>query len=494
VTEQTDSHLLRTYAEHRLETAFVELVRRHVDFVYSSAIRMVRDPHLAEDVTQGVFIALAKRASDLAARASLLGWLHCTTQNIAAQTVRTIERRRAREQEAVAMNELISFLPEPSWEQIERHLDVALGQLTDSDREAVLLRYFQKKSAAEMAQILGISNEAAQKRLNRAVEKLRDFFTKRKITVGAAGLTILISANAVQSAPVGLAATISAAKVAGTAVTTSTIVAATTKIIAMTTLQKTLVTATIAALAGAGVYAAHENVQLRYQIQTLQQQQAPMAEQIGKLQSSLGDATNRMAGLLAENSQLKTVSHQGELLKLRGEVTRLRSDAEQANDPFVKQALRRKANVEKMKQLFLERPDQRIPEMQLLSDEYFFDLARDQDLESSNGIRTAYSEIRNRAENLFAGELQPALQKFYQSNSNQPPASVLALAPFFDPPTDNAILERYHIVATGKSIVGGWSGGWVITQKETPDVDYDGQWFISPVGYSSGPFKHPENQ
>src|SRR6185312_5124168 len=111
------------------------------------------------------------------------------------------------------------------------------------------------------------------------------------------------------------------------------------------------------------------------------------------------------------------------LLRLRGEVTRLRSDAELANDPVVKQALRRKANVEKMKQLFLEHPEQRIPEMELLSEQSFFDLARDQDLESSNGIRTAYSEIRNRAENLFAAELQPALQKYYQSNSNQPPAS-----------------------------------------------------------------------
>lgn len=494
MTEQTDSQLLRAYAERRLEPAFAELVRRHVDFIYSAAIRMVRDPHLAEDVTQGVFIALAKQAPALAERASMVGWLHCTAQNIAAQTVRTIERRRAREQEAVAMNEPIASLREASWEQIEQPLDAALGELSDSDREAVLLRYFQKKSADEMARILGISGEAAQKRLSRAVEKLRVSFTKRKIAVGAGGLTGLISANAVQSAPVGLPATISAAAVAGSAVTSSTMVAATTKIIAMTTLQKTLVTVTVAALAGAGVYAAHENVQLRGQVQTLQQQQAPMAAQIQKLQSSLAEATNRLAGLLVENLQSKAVSNQNELLRLRGEVTRLRGDAELANDPVVRQALRRKANVEKMKQLFLEHPDQRIPEMRLLSDQYFFDLARDQDLESSNGIRMAYSEIRNRAENQFAGELQPALQKFYRSNSNQPPDNILALAPFFDPPIDNAILERYHVIETGKSSVGGWSGGWALTQKETPDPDYDGRWFISPVGYGPAPFKQPEKQ
>ena len=148
MTAQTDHQLLKTYAERRLEPAFTELVRRHVDFVYSAAIRMVRDSHLAEDVTQGVFIALAKQAPDLVERATLAGWLHRTAQNIACQTVRTIERRRAREQESVVMNEHFSASSEAAWEQIEPHLDAALGELSDVDRDAVLLRYFQKKSAA----------------------------------------------------------------------------------------------------------------------------------------------------------------------------------------------------------------------------------------------------------------------------------------------------------------------------------------------------------
>jgi RNA polymerase sigma factor (sigma-70 family) len=427
--------------------------------VYSAALRMVRDSHLAEDVAQGAFMALAQNARLLTEHPVLSGWLHRTAQNLAANAVRANIRRQTREQEAATMNELLSAEPEAPWEQIEPHLDAALSELNEPDRDVLMLRYFEKKSAQEMAVILGISNEAAQKRLTRAVEKLRAFFTKRKITVGAGGLTLLISANAVQAAPVGLAATITAAELAGTAVTTSTIVAATTKISAMTTLQKILVTFTIAALGGASIHEANQAAQLRDQVQRLQQQQAPLAEQIQKLQNSFADATNRLADLLAENSQLKSNSHQNELLTLRGAVARLRSEAEQVNDPVVNQALRRKANVEKMKQLFLEHPDQQIPELQLLSDEYFFDLARDQDLESSNGIRKAFSEIRNRAENQFASKLQEALQKFYQTNSNQPPDTILALAPFFDPPTDTAILEHYHLIETGKSIVGGWAGG-----------------------------------
>ena len=164
MNDRTDSQLLRDYAEHRSEPAFTELVRRHVDFVYSAARRMVCDSHLAEDVTQGVFLALAKNALQLTDRPVLSGWLHRTAQNIAAQTVRTDVRRRAREREAAAMNELLSTGSQASWEHIAPHLDTAWGELSEPDRDALLLRFFERKSAHEMAQALGISDLAAQKR------------------------------------------------------------------------------------------------------------------------------------------------------------------------------------------------------------------------------------------------------------------------------------------------------------------------------------------
>ena len=258
----TDQQLLRDYTERRSEAAFAELVRRHVDLVYSAALRMVCDAHLAEDVSQSVFVAFAQQARQLTDRSIFSGWLHRTTQNLAANAVRTDVRRRAREQEAAAMNELLAHESDAVWEDIAPHLDAALGELSESDRDALMLRYFERKSAQEMAQVLGVSDEAAQKRVNRAVERLREFFTKRGVTVGASGLVVVISANAVQAAPVGLAATISTAAIAGTTVV-ATATAATIKTIAMTTLQKVLITATIIAVGVATPWVIQHQAKLR---------------------------------------------------------------------------------------------------------------------------------------------------------------------------------------------------------------------------------------
>jgi RNA polymerase sigma factor (sigma-70 family) len=283
---------LRDYAGGRSETAFAELVRRYVDFVYSAAVRMVRDAHLAEDVTQDVFVALARNARPLKDRAVLTGWLHRTAQNLAANAVRSDVRRRVREQESAAMNELLSSTPDVSWEQIAPQLDAALGELGESDRDALLLRYFERKSAREMAHILGLSDEAAQKRVQRAVERLRDYFCKRNVTMGAGALAVVISANGVQAAPVGLAALVSdAAVLAATVVPTSTLIA-TTNSIAMTTIQKTVITAALALVAAAGIYEARQAAQWRRQNQALQQQQAAMSEQIRQLQAARNSAAS----------------------------------------------------------------------------------------------------------------------------------------------------------------------------------------------------------
>lgn len=230
----SDSQLLRVFAERRSEAAFAEIVRRHVDLVYSASFRMVHDAHLAKDVSQGVFVALAQGAGKLVNHPVLPGWLHRTTRNIAAQRIRTEVRRRRREREAAILNE--SPADDPSWEEVSPHLDAALGDLADADRDAVLLRYFENKSAGEMAAVLGISAEAAQKRVSRAVEKLRKGLARRGVTAGSAGLATAMSANAVQAAPAGFAASVGTGALVATI---STTVFA--KILGMVTVHKTAV-------------------------------------------------------------------------------------------------------------------------------------------------------------------------------------------------------------------------------------------------------------
>jgi preprotein translocase subunit SecD len=154
------------------------------------------------------------------------------------------------------------------------------------------------------------------------VERLRQFLAKRGVTVGTGGLVVVISANAVQAAPAGLGLAISTAAVlAGEAVSTSSIIAAT-KAIAMTTLQKTLITATIAFAVGIGIYQARQISQLRDQVQTLQQQQAPLTEQIAQLKSNNDGAAHRLAQ--ADKSPSLSSDRLRELLRLRGEVGLLR--------------------------------------------------------------------------------------------------------------------------------------------------------------------------
>jgi len=475
VNDQTDSQLLRAYAEHRSEPAFAELVRRHVDFVYSAALRMVCDSHLAEDVTQGVFVALAKNFAQLADRPVLSGWLHRTAQNIAAQTVRTDVRRRAREQEAVAMNELLSAEPNALWEHIAPHLDAAIGELSEADRDALLLRYFERMSAREMAQTLGTSEDAAQKRVSRAVERLRDFFAKRGVTIGASGLVVVISANAVQAAPVGLAVTISTA-----AALVGTTIATTVETIAMTATQKLLVAAIVVASVITPVLVQHRaQTKLAEQDRALQRQAGRLAE--------LQKENERLANLLAEaNSSRSLPSGQfNELLRLRGQVGRLNRDVREltrlmASDPATgsnalataEEVWSERAN--HLKQWLEANPAGKIPELQFLGDQDWIESIYPNTLSSDEECRRAMSIIRANAEQRVLDILAGALRNYSKANNGQFPSALSELSPYFRSPVDDAILERYEIVRAD-SLVSKLQQGdeWVITQKAPVDETWD---------------------
>jgi RNA polymerase sigma factor (sigma-70 family) len=306
--ERSDAQLLCAFAGRGDEAAFREIVARYADLVYSAALRQVESSAAASDVSQSVFTDLARKAGTLASDGgtalspSLAGWLHRATRYAALNHLRDARRRLTHERQA--MEQLLTNSESGAdWEQIRPMLDEALDGLSDEDREVLLLRYFKNQDFRAVGLTLGVSDDAAQKRVSRAVDRLREFFSKRNVTIGASGLVALLSANAVQSAPVGLAAAISAAAVAGTTVTTSTVVTAT-KAIVMTTLQKAIITTALVATVGTAAYEAHRASAWRSQAQLLAAQHpAPL---VSSNDDELAALHGRLTLLTKQNAELSS--------------------------------------------------------------------------------------------------------------------------------------------------------------------------------------------
>jgi len=483
----SDLDLLGQFARGKSQDAFTELVQRHVNLVYSAALRQVRSPQLAEEIAQSVFADLARDAGKLKSDTVLTAWLYAVTRRTAIDVIRKESRRQLREQIAVELTNMNATAND--WSQIEPLLDDAMAALDETGRSAILLRYFQNKSLREVGEALGTNDDAAQKRVSRAVDRLREFFSKRNVTVGASGLAVVISANAVQAAPAGLAATISAAAaIAGTAVSTSTVITAT-KAIAMTTLQKTVVTAALAAV-GTGIFEAHQAAQLREQNQALQQQQTTLAGQIQQLQGERDGATNQLAGLLAENAQLKSNENENELLKLRGEVTRLENAKTEAeNDPVESAAKAWLTKVNLLKQRLEHTPNEKIPELQFATEIDWLNAANccpqlNTDADYRWGLNILFGEV----EGAFGKMAMNALQKYIQANNGRFPTDLSQLQPYFDSPIDDAILQRYEIVpASSVPKAKEMGDDWLIAQKIRIDANdkNDGREVFGAKGYGN---------
>ncbi len=286
-----DAELLRQYATRHSDSAFAELVRRHLDLVYSSAFRIVgRDAHAAEDVAQAVFLALARKASELSGRRTLAGWLFLTTHHLAAQRVRSDCRRRNREHHAHHMNEIL-HAPDVDWERLRPVLDDTLAQLGDVDREAVVLRYFERKSFAEIGRMLRMSDDAARMRVDRALEKLRTALGRRGVS-STAGVLAAVLGTQVAAAPAGLAGTITAA-VAGAA-TTGTGVVATATIPFMSTIN--IITGTVALVAvGVAVQQYSAAHHMAADLGVMEQNRAALQSRLDNAESRLAQASRSTA-------------------------------------------------------------------------------------------------------------------------------------------------------------------------------------------------------
>lgn len=322
MTEHPD--LLADYIATGSESAFRELVARYVDLVYSAAVRLVNgDTHLAEDVTQTVFADLARLARTFSGGVLLGGWLHRHTCFVASNLLRAERRRLARERHAAEMNAL-DQQPDPS-AQLAPVLDEAVNELGAEDRAAILLRYFEQLDFRAVGEALGSTEEAARKRVDRALAKLHSLLKRRGVTLSAGALATALAASSVTAAPVGFAITISSAALAtAAATTTATAAAAGTTSTLLTVMSMTKMKAgIITALVAAGV-AVPWVMQQKTQ-QQLDQASAQLREQNGQI-ARLTEENARLAKPTPRAATVASNAPNLELLKLRGEVTRLRQD------------------------------------------------------------------------------------------------------------------------------------------------------------------------
>jgi RNA polymerase sigma factor (sigma-70 family) len=525
--QETDAQLLREYAESGSEGAFRELVARHTDLVYSAALRQVGSPEAARDVAQSVFIDFARKAAGIAGSGKgdrdweegceegcevldkggdegsredssrrllqgekgqggghIIGWLYRATRFAALNHLR--EERRRQERERQVMKDLEANSENATdWERVRPVLDEVMEDLSDGERQAVLLRFFQNRDFRSVGESLGVSDDAAQKRVSRALEKLRTGLVRRGVSTTGVALAAALSANAVQVAPAGLAATLSSTALAGLTVTTVNTAAATAaKVIAMSTIQKMIVGATLTLVAGAGIYQAYTASSLRGENQALRQQQNALNATVEQLQHERDDATNRLLEL-AEESQVSS-NNTAELLKLRGEVARLRRDSQQstqwiASTSDVDAATTWARRVAQLRQRLDQWPEAKIPELQYVTEQDWLNAARGE-LNSDEDYRRALSTLRSAGEGKFVGMIQKALKGYMRANNGRMPNEMNQLGPFFETPPDPAALDRWEVAPTKTIESLGLGNDMIITERSAVDDVFDARYAVGPNG------------
>jgi RNA polymerase sigma factor (sigma-70 family) len=451
----SDPDLLQRYVENGSQEAFAALVKRHLDLVYSAARRQVRSPQLAEEVAQSVFLDLSRQACTLQPGTPLAAWLYLVTRRTSIDVIRRESRRQAREQTAVA---IAAMNTSPSaWTHVEPLLDEAMESLDATDRSAVLLRYFENQSLREVGQSLGTSEDAAQKRVSRAVDQLRLFFAKRGVAVTAAGLATDLSANTIQTAPSSLGASIST-YVATSSTTLQLSVTQATKVIAMTVIKKALITTVLVAAIGSALYESYTISRQQSRIQSLQTTSEGLIKQVRQLRQQRDDAFKQMR--IAQTGTVSTPAV-------------ATSKSFQSIEAWI-------ARAEDLRVLLEAMPDKNIPELQLLSDEDWLVIAKDAKLETDEDVRKAFSALRDAAKTKFALILQTALKNYIKTNGDGLPADTSLFIPYFESPVDPAILQRYQIVQNTQL-----GGKWQLNEKSPVDEDYDTLHNIGPNGYGN---------
>jgi RNA polymerase sigma factor (sigma-70 family) len=345
---KSDAQLLRQYAVEKSEAAFGAVVHRYADLVYSAAWRQAGSPDLAGEIAQSVFIDLARKARSLAGSlredASLAGWLYRATRYAALNLMREERRRRARERQV--MQELQSTSDSSSnWESVAPLLDEAISALDDQERDALLLRYFKNQDFRAVGAALGVSDDTAQKRVARSLEKLRATLQRRGVTTTTTALSAALASHAVQAAPAGLAAAWISASLANAAMqggATFTLL----KLMSMTKFQLSLGVIVVGSLA-ATMAIQHqteskmrgENQALRLQVASLAADNERLANRLPQISPARPLADDQLRELLRLRGEVGMLRQQTNLLgSLREEIRHLQASTATTKDPSEEQA------------------------------------------------------------------------------------------------------------------------------------------------------------
>jgi RNA polymerase sigma factor (sigma-70 family) len=470
--EKPDAQLLRVFVEGRNQDVFRELVRRYTNLVYSAAYRHTGRPELAEDLAQEVFTDLARKAGTLLRAPgregetwSLAGWLYRSTRLAALEHLRKERRREARERQVMANPELAEG--EVRWEAIQPLIDDALSELADDDREALLLRFFKERDFRSIGTALGVSEDTAQKRVTRALEKLRAILARQGVTASAMVLTTTLSANAVMLAPSGLPALLASTALANAALNWGATATAI-KAAAATTLQKLAVGGSLSLLVGAGLFQAGRAVSLGAQAKNLSAQNAVLQADIRQFQQERDQAADQANSMAADLAVAR--SPNDELLLLRKELTGLDRESQALRDANAR--LARAAGdldktpeelvaerVARLKQWIKDHPDQEIPEFKYLAE---------RDWESASAVspddmRLCAQRLRYQAQHTVTLSFLVACNQYLRQKSGEMPFDLSELKPFLRDTPDDRVLQRYAVLPASALVTNLAGGDWIVT-------------------------------
>jgi RNA polymerase sigma factor (sigma-70 family) len=446
----SDAELLLRYARNRDEAAFAEIVHGHIALVYSAAIRRVGgDAHAAAEITQSVFVALARNAERLAKHPVLNAWLHASTRNAAANLRRREQRRDRQLQEIQVMHELNSSERlAQEWQSIRGVLDESLDELGESDRQAIILRFFENQTYPAIGGILGLQEEAARMRVGRALETLRTRLARRGIASTAALLSGALSANSVVSVPAGLAASTAAAAAATTVVGTTLPLTGILQIMSITKLTGIVVVVAVIGSLGTIAYRSTHP--------------SPASPPVVEPKTSSITTTKIEKPALSKPS-------------VRDDQTApvpafLPPGASEADD-----------KIAALRDLLRQFPEYGIPELKLATDADWH-VAVEEELQTPDDYKRALGKLRSRAENRFAKLLQPSIRAFMEANNRQFPTETAQLLPLIREPLDAAMLARYHVAPASEIPNVRIGSDWMITQNSLVDVEYDNHLIIGSSG------------